>query len=364
MGLWVGFSAEQGMLDPRASAQMANLRRLAGFTLVELLVVMTIIGILVALLLPAIQAAREAARFAQCANNVKQLSLGCLNCEHVNHYFPTCGWTSAFVGDPDRGQGYRQPGGWLFAIQPYLEQGNIFDLGHGTSDAAKNVTNMERMGITSTIWYCPSRRPAIAYPYLNTAAPPGNPVPYNIAAAPATAGKTDYAANLGDNNPLINTNPPNSNVPTSLAAGDSFTNWPIGYTGITYVHSQVKVADITDGTSQTYLLGEKPMDADHYFDGADGGDNNSWDEGFDDDIIRAVANPNPVGQTPAYNYYPPLMDMPGVADYPGFGSAHANGLNMALCDGSVRVIHYTIDPEVNRRLGNRMDGLTIDAKSY
>ena len=102
-----------------------------------LLVVITIIGILVALLLPAIQAAREAARYSQCANNVKQLSLGCLHCEAVNHYFPTCGWTSAFVGDPDRGQGYRQPGGWLFAIQPYLDQGDIFNLGHGTSDAAK-----------------------------------------------------------------------------------------------------------------------------------------------------------------------------------------------------------------------------------
>ena len=142
-------------------------------------------------------------------------------------------------------------------------------------------------------------------------------MPYNIAAAPATAGKTDYAANLGDNNPPISAN----NFPGSLSQGDTFTNWPTGYTGISYVHSQVRVADITDGTSCTYLLGEKPMDANHYLDGVDGGDNNSWDEGFDDDIIRAVANPNGAGQTPAYVYFPPLMDMPGNNDYPGFGSA-------------------------------------------
>ena len=104
------------------------------------------------------------------------------------------------------------------------------------------------------------------------------------------------------------------------------------------------------------------MDANHYLDGADGGDNNSWDEGMDDDIVRAVANPNGPGQP--YTYFPPVMDMPNNNDYPGFGSAHANGLNMALCDGSVRVINYLIDPEVNRRLGNRMDGLPIDAKSF
>src|SRR5690606_9271106 len=75
----------------------ANKRKRSAFTLVELLVVIAIIGILVALLLPAIQAAREAARRSQCKNNLKQLALGCLNHHDTHKFFPTGGWGYAYV---------------------------------------------------------------------------------------------------------------------------------------------------------------------------------------------------------------------------------------------------------------------------
>ena len=102
-----------------------------GFTLVELLVVITIIGILIALLLPAVQAAREAARKMQCQNHLKQLALGCLAHESATHRFPTNGWGWGWTGDADRGDDWRQPGCWLFNILPYIEQQPLHDLGTG-----------------------------------------------------------------------------------------------------------------------------------------------------------------------------------------------------------------------------------------
>ncbi len=115
-------------------------QKCAGFTLVELLVVITIIGILIALLLPAVQAAREAARQVQCKNNLKQIALAALGHEQNRGFFPTGGWGISWVGDPDRGQTFgdaqHQPGNWLYSCLPFLEQETLYLL---PADGQPNV---------------------------------------------------------------------------------------------------------------------------------------------------------------------------------------------------------------------------------
>ncbi len=115
-------------------------RSLPGFTLVELLVVIAIIGILIALLLPAVQAAREAARLLQCKNNVKQMALACLSHEETHGHLPASGWGYRWAGDPDKGFGSDQPGGWHYNILPFMEQATLHDLGKGLSDAQRRET--------------------------------------------------------------------------------------------------------------------------------------------------------------------------------------------------------------------------------
>jgi prepilin-type N-terminal cleavage/methylation domain-containing protein len=329
-------------------------RKHPGFTLVELLVVITIIGILIALLLPAVQAAREAARRVKCNNNLKQLSLACLMHEQANGFLPSGGWGYCWVGDPDRGFGRDQPGGWVYNVLPYIEQQPLRDLGIGHpdspgGDAVRTAANLIRVTTPLAQFTCPTRRDPLVLPVIC--------VPLYCS---GMTGHTSscYAANLGDNVNVVWWW-----VPGDYASAPSYP-WPStrDITGVCYSRSQVTMAMIGDGASNTYLLGEKPVDPDCYTANHDGGDDWSIFSGHQDDIVRSVGYPDP-GSTGSFVYWPPLQDTPGLNDYFGFGSAHAEGLHMSLCDGSVRWVSYMIDPEVHRRLGNRDDGLPVDAKS-
>jgi prepilin-type N-terminal cleavage/methylation domain-containing protein/prepilin-type processing-associated H-X9-DG protein len=336
-------------------------RRPAGFTLIELLVVITIIAVLIALLLPAVQAAREAARRLQCNNNLKQLTLGMLGHESSQGFFPTGGWCHHWVGDPDRGFDRRQPGGWPYNVLPFIEQGALHELGAGTTPGGASYLAAQsvRLQTAVTSMACPSRRLATTFPFVCTACIPCN------ATYPPRVARTDYAVNLGDTSQVVISS---TGIPfgVSYLAGNndaSWTAWPdtSDITGISFLRSEVRVRDVTDGTSNTYCLGEKFINSDYYLTGQDGGDDWTMYTGQQDDNSRSVGYRVSGG---TYVYYQPMQDRAGVSIWNQFGSAHAGGLNMSMCDGSVRWINCSIGAEIHRRLGNRKDGLAIEGNAF
>ena len=308
------------------------MKRTKGFTLVELLVVIAIIGILVALLLPAVQAAREAARRVQCVNQVKQLALGCLMHEDSLGNFPLNGnrnyrWT----GDPNKGFGPDQPGGWHYNILPWIEQGPLRELGEGRPDAEVRtiMANQVIPTIVST-FICPSRPSGVITPAWD----------FNNSDEPPAFARSDYACNSG--------NRPENNSGYSVGS-DS--------TGVIYASVAIKMREIEDGTSNTYLLGERYLNPDFYTVRGDPDNDQGWTVGNDTDVFRTTDLPLSLVIYAAK--YKPRQDTPGLSVRNNFGGPHPGVFIMARCDGSVQGFSFDIEPEIHFRFGNRKDGQIV-----
>ncbi len=193
-------------------------------------------------------------------------------------------------------------------------------------------------------YYCPSRRPPIPIPHPSTD-------PHNNSDNGDVTGATDYAANMGDLNDASDADQPK----TFEEADDPNFDWDYfpPYTGITGIRSEFKFAKITDGTANTYMVGEKYLNPDNYFTGI------SWGE--DDGAFTGQGYDHSRWCRP--DDTPPMQDQPGAELLSPMGSAHSSGFHVVFCDGSVHVISYAIDPLIHAALANREDGFPVDIGS-
>ena len=366
--------ASHGIVSMNTRQRFAVIRRRNAFTLVELLVVIAIIGVLVALLLPAIQAAREAARRTQCTNNMKQVMLSMLNHESALKAFPSAGivpwprienYLSGPGGSPFGPE--KQGMSWMFQILPYLEGSAIFN--------RKTIAELEEISVP--FFNCPSRRGPTQttelsergtgkYPYVSDyacAVPFRSRSQLNI---PLTAPVNIYFRISGVDTEACNSEnfwgtkaaataqvtapPPNHAASTDFAGFWGVvirSNWYATAPGVghsTGYYTRISFAQITDGSSNTIVLGEKRLNPALYDIGG-WHDDSGWASGYDPDVLRSTEC---------------LMTPDGPDNGQRqmgfrFGSAHAGVMNAGFADASVKSLKYDIDPELFNRLGHRSD---------
>src|SRR5262245_33735301 len=291
-------------------------RRPPGFTLIELLVVLSIIGVLVALLLPAVQAAREAARRMQCSNNLKQLALAAHNYISANGCLPQGTTSHTLASHPEWEMTVSN--GLFVPLCQYLEQRAAFDA-YNFSWGMLDLPNATVLGIGIATLWCPSDPTVAGRATIGVGDPLNWWGPY-----PLTFTYTSYCGNQGPWWLLVW--PPD---PAMLSQN----------LGLFHQHSAVAPAEITDGLSQTLLLGEH---AHGVLEATWAWWFNWWFSSVDDTLFYSWYGINPHRRYPQYARLPDADWYP-LAAIRSASSFHPGGAQFAFADGSVRFLKETID---------------------
>jgi prepilin-type N-terminal cleavage/methylation domain-containing protein/prepilin-type processing-associated H-X9-DG protein len=307
-------------LVPWRKAVVSSARR-HGFTLVELLVVIAIIGVLIALLLPAVQAAREAARRTQCSNNLKQLALAVHLHGDAQHTFPRSGERIPTPGKDDGWWYGPRSWSWIARSLPYMEQKQLQKM--GKIDEAVFQDNPVISESIPTL-FCPSDSAAGESP--STIAIDSSWWKERSGNGPAPGGLTNYKASSGSNWPwglyaFAGTN----------GTADPFWGIPDGVFSSSDIRFTLHTRDITDGTSKTYMIGEDIPSV------------NKWSYWFFADglVCTSAIPPNYMINAPSPSNWKDLFS---------FRSRHPGGVQFAFVDGSVRFINDSIDLRIYRAL--------------
>ena len=322
--------------------------RKPGFTLIELLVVMAIIGVLVSLLLPAVQQARESARRTQCKNNLKQIGLALFNYEETFRMFPRPAYENFWSAAPNAQD---SAWGWPIMILPHMDQQNIYDaLNLRTNTFEQALLDPTLLPILKQklpVFLCPSD--SIQFQNEERKFVPKSSGGMTLLTAPVFIAKSNYVGCNGNH--------------TDTGIFDDTKNG-----------KQVTIADITDGVSNTILVGERstdpwpnqPPSTLGPWAGLWAGDESS--QNSTTNIFTLVGqtqwqmNSGASSDTPLGTFYSPSPTQ-------AFGSAHAGGAHFLMADGSVRFIADNIqwndlpnsysDVGIYHLLGSRSDGAIV-----
>lgn len=317
-----------------------RLTKQSGFTLVELLVVIAIIGILVALLLPAVQAAREAARRMHCTNNLKQLALSCHNYHDVHKRFPinrVPDWTKPYFNDNNHGSNF-------VGLLPFMEEANLYD----ACDHTRNTELHSFLAPGKPVYkevivmlICPSDTHEKFWPGGGRSGRDGALANYGFSIGNQQFSQTcgSPGQNMFGNGPVIHADTLNPNEVSGVFSSMAFAS---------------TIKQITDGTANTILVGEvRPACSSHLRDG--------WMHVNSFTFIGTTGGINAPAcpDEPGYDSASACNHENAWAPAQAFRSKHPGGANVALADGSVHFLASDIDYVTLQKLGDRRDGQTI-----